>query len=269
MPYPQDFVDTVTVSVRPTWYEPEYVTNVSNIPRKCFLALTTEPDYDIANERRKGVMFDLLKQLRGVQFDDTTSVYFDEETQELVTKIRKGKVYKPKPQYYQYFAYTAYALLHGDITKLNWRNPYNGNIQGQDVIYAINKYGIYGLTDPMEDSKVFKKLMLSKFAALYARMFNSDPRFQLHTAEPYELKVEKRESPLSYCGDCGTIRIAWETANIAYKPGHPRYPQLLARFKAQVMQKQVEKSAKEDQERYFRRAGTLLDFDYEDELQTT
>ena len=254
MPYPDSFVDTVSVYIPASYYEPEYVTNLNNIPSKALKALQEEPDFEIANIERKGIMFDLLKQILGCSFPEITSISFDEETKELKTATRKGKQFTPKPQYYQYFAYTAYALLHGDISKLNWRQPYNGNIQGQDVMYAINKYGIYGLNEKVNT----KKIMVSKFAALYARMFNADPRFQLQAAEPAELKVAERESPIMYCPDCGTIRIAWEASKKAYKPGSSDYEKLLGRFKQQIMQKDFEKHTEEDQQRYLLKRGTLL-----------
>lgn len=264
MPYPTDFIATVSVRISADWYDPDYVQNVRNIPKRCIEILKEEPDYEVAMAHRQGVMFDLHKQLFGCKFPDTTKFSFDEKTKEMVSVTRKGKLYKPKPQYYQFFAYTAYALLHGDISSINWREPYKGNIQGQDVVYAMNKYGVYGLTDPLV-GKFDKKLMLSKFAALYARMFNVDPRFQLKAAEPLELKTVDRESPLTYCGDCGTIRVAWDLHKNAYTPGDPEYDNLLARFKRQIMKSKLEKSAQEDQQRYLERAGTILDFcDYED-----
>jgi hypothetical protein len=257
MPYPDSFVDTVSVHIPQTWYEPDYTTDPRNIPDAAIEALKIEKDFDIAMQQRKGVMFDLMKQVCGCYFPNTTHVNINEKTQEVETSVRKGKEYAPKPQYYQYFAYTAYALLHGDVTELNWRIPYDGNIQGQDVMYAINKYGIYGLTEKVNA----KKIMVSKFAALYARMYNSDFRFQQHAAEPAELKIAERESPLTYCSDCGIIRIAWDIHKKAYKPGDPEYKDLLARFKRQIMQKEFEKQTAEDQERYLQKRGTLLNLD--------
>jgi len=253
MPYPDAFVRSVTVNIPAEYYEPEYVTNLDNIPKKSIAALKEEPDFDYAFEKRNGVMFDLLKQICGCEFPEITKIEFDEKTQDVKTSTRKGKDYDCKPQYYQYFAYTAYALLHGDIEKLNWRQPYNGNIQGQDVMYAINKYGIYGLQDKLDT----KKVMVSKFAALYARLFNSDTRFQSGLAEPAELKIEERKPPLTYCGDCGTIRKAWDLSGKAYKPGDLEYNDLLARFKRDILKKDFEKHTKEDQERYLRKKGTL------------
>lgn len=261
MPYPQEFVDTVRVRIKSEWYDPDYLQDLNNFPRQCLKAIKEENDYEIAVKYRKGVMFDLLKQIYGCSHPDKTDVQIDSQTGETTTTtIRKGKTYSPKPQYYHFFAYTAYALLHGDIRELNWRAPYNSNIQGQDVLYAINKYGIYGLTEEIS-STFSKKFFVSKFAALYARMFNADPRFQTHTAEPLELKTETRESPLTYCGDCKTIRVAWDINKTAYRPGHPKYNELLGKFKEQIIKKEFEKSTAEDQTRYLERRGTLLNFE--------
>ena len=259
MPYPESFLQTVSVSINQNWYEPEYVTDINNIPKQCLVALTHEPDFNIAVTYKQGVMWDLLKQIHGCAFPDKVDITYDKDTQDVATAKRKGPTYTPKPQYYQFFAYTAYALLHGDITELNWRVAYDGTIQGQDVMYAINKYGIYGLTEELSNTS--KKIMVSKFAALYARMFNVDPRFQSMAAEPQELKVADRESPMSYCADCGTIRIAWDENKIAYKPGHPEYQKLIGMFRAKVKNTSFEKSTAEDQERYLRSKGTLLEFD--------
>lgn len=257
MPYPQDFVDTVSVSIPASYYDADYVTVLDNVPSQCLQVLKKEPDFDIAVHYKKGVMFDLLKQVCGCSFPDTTNVVFDDKTKELKTSQRKGKTFKPKPQFYNYFAYTAHALLHGDVSALNWKTPYTGNIQGQDVLYAINKYGVYGLTEPVDS----KKLMVGKFAALYARMFNADPRFQVQAAEPLELKTEERLSPLTYCRDCGTIRKAWDVEQKGYTPGDAEYGELLTKFKEQIMKKEYEKHTAEDQERYMQKRGTLLHLD--------
>lgn len=260
MPYPQKFIDSVRVSIQSHWYEPEYVSDLKSVPRACFNALKEEPDFAMALEKRKGIMFDLLKQVCGCIFPDTTTYKVNDDTKEVTEVKRKGKQYAPKPQYYQFFAYTAYALLHSDISRLNWREPYNRNLQGQDVLYAMNKYGIYGLTEKITLNRD-KKLLVNRFAALYARMFNADPRFQGSFAEPAELKIETRESPMTYCSDCGTIRKAWDYPSIAYRPGDPEYADLLSKFKSQIATKIFEKSTEEDQERYLERNGTLLNLD--------
>jgi len=245
------------------WYDPDYVQDLDNLPKQCLKVIKEENDYESAVRYKKGIMFDLLKQIYGCSHPDKTKIEIDPGTGETKTTTRKGKTYSPKPQYYHFFAYTAYALLHGDIRELNWRAPYNGNMQGQDVMHAINKYGIYGLTEEL-NSTFNKKFFVSKFAALYARMFNADPRFKNCTAEPAELKTEIRESPLTYCSDCKTIRIAWDINKTAYTPGHPKYTELLSKFKEQVLKKEFEKSTTEDQARYLERRGTLLNFNDED-----
>lgn len=259
MPYPKSFTQTVYASIKADWYEPDYVKDINNIPKECLAALTQEPDFNIAVTYKQGVMWDLLKQIHGCAFPDKVDITYDRDTQDVVTAKRKGSTYSPKPQYYQFFAYTAYALLHGDVKQLNWRVAYDGTIQGQDVMYAINKYGIYGLSEQL--SSMSKKIMVNKFAALYARMFNVDPRFNSASAEPKKLKIADRESPMSYCADCGTIRKAWDENKIAYTPGHPEYEKLMGMFRAKVTSMHFEKSTAEDQERYLRSKGTLLEFD--------
>ena len=258
MPYPAKFIASIneTVGSIPLeYYEPDYVTDIKNLPSNILSVLEQEEDYVLAVQRQQGVMFDLLKQLYGFKHNNTTSVEEDEETGELTVVEHTGRQYAPCPQYYHYFAYTAYALLHGDISILNWRTVYNGGLHGKDVVEAINKLGIYGFTENVEKGK---KISRARFGALYARIYNADARFQGPRAESAQtLRVETRISPLSYCPVCNAIQKAWDVDKKAYYPSDPEYAQLFNQVRRQHQNNKIDKNASEEQEKYIQK-GTLL-----------
>jgi hypothetical protein len=263
MPYPPEFIASIDETVGPLpsdYYEPDYVTDIKNLPANILSVLQKEEDYNIAVYKQQGVLFDLLKQLYGFKHNNTTSVEEDEETGEIEYTEHTGRQYAPCPQYYHYFAYTAYALLHGDIRMLNWRPLFNKGLHGKDVIEAINKLGIYGFTDNVE---IGKQISRARFAALYARIYNADSRFQGVRAEsPQTLHVEKRLSPLSYCPVCTVIQKAWDINKIAYYPHNPEYAQLFSQIRRQHENNKIEKNAAEDQTKYVQKGTLLSDVDF-------
>jgi len=260
MPYPQEFIDSVTVSIPSFWYQPEYFTSLDRIPPQCFKALEEEPDYEWAVKKEKGVMFDLLKQLRGFQHADTVTIDKDEQTGEKIKNIKKGRKYAPRPQYYTFFAYTAFALLHGDVDHLNWRRRFSGNLTGQDVIHAMNKYGIYGLSEDLEAARS-KKLVGERFAALYSRMYNNDPRFHRNSAEPAELQIDSRSSPITFCPHCKVVHVLWEMNEGVYEPSDDGYDRVKFDYDRQIGKQKTERHSAEDQNLYLDRNGYLLSVD--------
>ena len=259
MPYPDAFIASVhsrTSSIPSKYYEPEYVQDLKNLPANTSSTLQQEEDYSIAIHKQKGVMFDLLKQLCGFKHKDGMSLEPDCKTQTPVRKKHKGRQYAPAPQYYHYFAYTAYALLNGDLSILNWRPVYSSKgLHGRDVIEAINKFGIYGFTDSLGEGKKIARL---QFAALYSRIYNADPRFHtIKTATPKKLHVEKRKSPLVYCPICTVIHKAWDEDKTLYYPDDPEYSQLFSQLHRQIENNKVDKGAVEEQDKYVGK-GDLL-----------
>jgi len=259
MPYPDAFITSVrstTDSMPSKYYEPDYVQDIKNLPTNTRSILEKEEDFSIAIHKQKGVMFDLLKQLCGFKHKDVMSVEQDLKTQTSVVKKHIGRQYAPAPQYYHYFAYTAYALLNGDLNTLNWRPVYSHKgLHGRDVIEAINKFGIYGFTDNLGEGKKIARL---QFAALYSRIYNADPRFHaIKTATPKTLHVEKRKSPLIYCSICTAIHKAWDEDKIVYYPDDPEYSQLFSQLHRQIENNKVDKEVVEEQDRYMEK-GNLL-----------
>ena len=265
MPYPEDFIASVQEAVGSLpseYYEPDYLQDVKNLPPNILETLKKEEDYELAMQKQKGVMFDLTKQLCGFKHRDIVSNEVDKSTGESIVTIHSGKTYLPAPQYYHYFAYTAYALLHGDLTLLNWRTVFNKNIHGKDVSEAINKMGIYGLT---ENLIAGKKLTRPRFSALYARIYNADPRFQgVQCATPQTLHVETRLSPLSYCPVCKVIQKAWDPSNEKYYPVNPEYAMLLSRVNRQFNDAKTDRDSVEDQGKYISKGVLLNSIDYLD-----
>lgn len=263
MPYTAEFIASIdeTIGALPSeYYEPDYVTDPKNLPPNILSVLQKEEDYAIAVREQQGVMFDLLKQLYGFRFNNTTSVEKNEETGEAEIVIHKGKTYTPCPQYYQYFAYTAYALLNGDISILNWRAVFNRGLHGIDVVEAMNKFGIYGFTENVEEGK---RISRARFAALYARIYNADPRFQGVRAEsPQILYTEKRLSPLSYCPVCTVIQKAWDVNKTEYYPSNPEYAKLFSQVRRQHQHRKIEKNSSEDQTKYLHKGTLLSDIDF-------
>jgi glutaredoxin len=260
MPYPQEFIDSVTVSIPSSWYKPEYFTSLETIPSRSLKALQEEPDYAWATQNKKGVMFDLLKQLMGYQHPDVVDLCENEQTGEIEKIIKKGRTYRPRPQHYTFFAFTAFALLHGDINCLNWRKRFSGNLTGQDIVHAMNKYGVFGLSEDLKSANS-KKLASERFAALYSRMYNNDLRFHWKSAEPAQLQTDIRLSPITFCPHCKTVHVLWDMDKGVYEPEDVGYNQVKQKYIQQISEKKFERNSVEDQDLYSARDGYLLSVD--------
>ena len=259
MPYPAAFISSLhstTGALPSTYYEPDYVQDIKNLPVTTKSVLEKEEDYSIAIHKQKGVMFDLLKQFCGFKHKDTISIEHNLGTETRVVKKHAGRRYAPAPQYYHYFAYTGYALLNGDLNTLNWRPVYSyKGLHGRDVVDAMNKFGFYGFTEKMDEGK---KIARMQFAALYSRIYNADPRFHsVKTATPKKLHVEQRKSPLIYCPICTAIHKAWDEDKTVYYPGHPKYSQLFSQLHRQTENNKIDRDSTEEQDKYVEK-GNLL-----------
>ncbi len=208
-----------------------------------------------------------------------------EDIQE-IESVTSTRTYRPNPAQYQWWAWTAHVLMKGDLSSLGVRPTYNRNLDGGDVARIINKLGFYGLDEELERKK---RLTLARFAPLYARMYNNDPRYtdefscikelealkietegleealKIASRSNYrtgELHVKHRESPLKYCSVCGAITDVWkmdkEGNSTVIKPGDPSYEAYSKKVGKQIENKKREKDAKPDQDRFEKHRFTKL-----------
>ena len=271
--------------------DPQWIDDPENLPftaqqdtKYVFMA---EPDYMFASEKQRGVMFDLWKQLYGCSFLETEELYtedgrnvLDLDWEELkeIRSVTNTRRFLPNPAQYQWWAWTAHALLNADLETLGARPTYNRNLDGADVSKFINKHGFWGLNAEMEKKK---RLTLSRFAPLYARMYNNDPRYKydLECMKKLEgegliesaydipsiskvfsttsdfLHTTTRENPLKFCAVCGVITDLWainDEGGVGKEihPGDEDYDDYFVKIRKQVEKKKEEKHARPDQSRY-------------------
>lgn len=302
MSYHPDFSASLPpecLELPPEFQLPEWLDDPDNLPftasfdnRYVFMV---EDDFQFADTKQRGVMFDLWKQLYGCSFLETNDLY-DEEGNNLedmsfediqeIESVTSTRKYYPNPAQYQWWAWTAHALMKGDLSSLGVRPTYNRNLDGGDVARIINKLGFYGLDEELERKK---RLTLARFAPLYARMYNNDPRYtngigcikelealkvetngleealKIASRSSYQtgdLHIKHRESPLKYCSVCGAITDVWkmdkEGNSTVIKPGDPSYEEYSKKVGKQIENKKREKDAKPDQDRFEKHKFTKL-----------
>ena len=287
MSYTQSFLDGLPpecLRLPQEFLDENWINDPKNLPYSAQeenqFVFKAEDDYLFATKKQRGVLFDLMKQLYGCSFLETDDLFTEdgenvedltwEELQEIesVTNIR---TYKPNPAQYQWWAWTAHALLNGDITELNIRGTYKNSLDGGDVSKIINKLGFWKLDGEIEKNK---RLTLTRFAPLYARMYNNDPRYtsgsyavkklkeknlleesfsvpvvqSISTGTGFELLTKPRESPLKFCTECKVIIDVWADKKI--RPGDSDYDKYYKKVRNQVARAKEEKDAKPDQSRY-------------------
>ena len=264
--------------------DPTWIDDPKNLPYTALeenqFVFKAEADFEFAHETRRGVLFDLMKQLYGCRTQETTELYAEDgrniedlsfEELDEIEFVTNSRTFKPNPAQYQWWAWTAHALLNGDVTELNIRGTYRNSLDGGDVSKIINKLGFWKLDGEVDKSK---RLTLARFAPLYARMYNNDPRYNsdapavkklidekklehdytvpavtaIFTGAGHSLLTKDRESPLKYCGECGVITDIW--ARKVIKPGDPEYDKYFLKVKKQVANSKREKDAKPEQDRY-------------------
>ena len=183
------------------FYSDSYLNDQYFIPTECWNVLSNLPDYRHALERKRGVLYEVLKRLLG---------------------YRLKKVNLPTPVYYHYFAYTAAALVAGDRKKMTWRSfEQDSLLTAADVVYCIERHGIYGAYD--EENLSVDVSPFARHKAVFARMFNVDHRFGRRypgdiRMENFVLAVDDDARPPTpgYCPHCQAIDVYWE--NKTYKP---------------------------------------------------
>lgn len=268
--------------------EPDWLNDPANLPYTALadnkFVFQVEEDYMFAHRSRRGVMFDLWKQLYGCTFYETSQLYTEDgenvetlsvEELDEITTVTSTRTYKPNPAQYQLWAWSANALLQGNLEALNFRLTYNkNNLDGGDITKIVNKLGFWGLDNEINRSK---RLSLARFAPLYARMFNNDPRytsyfpcikqlkedeklendfaipssafaFRINKSGANELLTKERESPLKYCTECFSITDVW--ASRVIKRGDKDYDKYFEKVKQQEARQRLERHAKPCQARY-------------------
>ena len=303
MSYHQDFIDSLPeecLKVPSEFLDPDWIDDPKNLPftaafenRYVFMI---EDDFRFADTKQRGVMYDLWKQLYGCAFLETPDLY-DEEGNNLeemsyediqgIDSVTSTRTFLPNPAQYQWWAWTAHVLMKADnLDILGVRPTYNRNLDGGDIARFINKLGFFGLNEEMERKK---RLTLARFAPLYARMYNNDPRYtsefscikklealkvettgleealRIASRSNYrtgELHVKHRESPLKYCSVCGAITDVWkldeEGNSTVVKPGDPSYEKYSKKVGKQMENNKREKDAKPDQDRFEKHRFTTL-----------
>lgn len=220
------------------FYSDSYLRDQYFIPVECWNIFPSLPDYNHALQQKRGVLYTILKLLLGYKI---------------------GKVNLPRTIYYHYFAYTAAALIAGDRKQMTWRSYEQGQLlTADDVIYCIERHGIYGKYD--EASLDVSAGEFKKHKALFARMFNIDHRFGRRypgdiRMEDFVLAVkdEARYPTPKYCPHCHAIDVSWE--NKTYKQGMEGWQELMDNYNFLVKHKVPFTGTPENSEFVF----TLLD----------